>query len=85
MSGISHEGNETLCIWYRIAGSFVVVAVFNFSFSKGGFVNLTCCMAILQSFAGCSAARGMCLQVFGLNRDGPVVTVSTVSDINLAR
>jgi hypothetical protein len=64
------ERSETLGVGYRVAPLFIVIAVFNFSFAKSGFVNLTWWMTILQSLAGCSAGWGVRLQVCRLNGDG---------------
>jgi hypothetical protein len=38
-NNISVEGSEALGIGYRVTALLIVIAVFNFSFTKGGFVN----------------------------------------------
>jgi len=59
------ERSETLGVRYRVAALFIVVAVLNFSFAKGGFVDITCWMAVFQSLAGCSAGWSVVFRYAG--------------------
>lgn len=60
-TAVSMEGRKTLGVGYWVAGLFIVVAVFNLPFAKGGLVNLTWCMTILQSLTRCSTGRSIYL------------------------
>jgi hypothetical protein len=55
------EGGETLGVGYWVAGLFIVVAVFDLPFAKGGLVNLAWLMTILQSLTRCSTGRSVYL------------------------
>ena len=60
-TAVSMEGRKTLGVGYWVAGLFIVVAVFNLPFAKGGLVNLTWWMTILQSLTRCSTGRSIYL------------------------
>lgn len=72
------EGCETWGVGYWVAALFIVVAVFSLPFAKGGLVNLTWWMTILQSLTRCSTGRSMYLQICWLNGMRPVENVSQI-------
>jgi hypothetical protein len=55
------EGGETLSVGYWVAALFIIVAVFYLPLAKGGLVNLTWWMTILQSLTRCSTGRSIYL------------------------
>jgi hypothetical protein len=57
----SMEGGKTLSVGYWVAALFIIVAVFYLPLAKGGLVNLTWWMTILQSLTRCSTGRSIYL------------------------